>query len=178
MRKIERQTIYTYYNKLINTMFKNLLSGNQYIFTRKQPNNANIETFCATFQDIVNSTLRVTNVYDQSMNLQCCMRTMPIEWIISICPLDNQQSIWYPSEEICRSGKQCKHQIVKTQRKIAKKTKSKNTYYNTAMLDRNIYVYASIEGINPNWDEKIRIEREKSWLNSSCCGNKIYVKLT
>lgn len=71
-------------------MFKHLVSGNEYIFTRKKTNTANIETFRATFQDIVNSTLRVTNVYDQSMNLLCCMRTMPIEWIIRICPLDNQ----------------------------------------------------------------------------------------
>lgn len=71
-------------------MFTNLVSGNEYIFTRKKTNTANIETFRATFKDIVNSTLRVTNAYDQSMNLQCCMRTMPIEWIISICPLDNQ----------------------------------------------------------------------------------------
>jgi len=71
-------------------MFNNLISGNQYIFTRKRLNEDDTETFYATFYDIISTTtLRVTDVYDQSMNLQCDMRTLPVEWIVSIDPFDN-----------------------------------------------------------------------------------------
>jgi hypothetical protein len=70
-------------------MINNLISGKQYIFTRKRPNEDNTETFYATFYDIISATLRVTDVYDQSMNLQCDMRTLPVEWIVSIDPFDN-----------------------------------------------------------------------------------------
>lgn len=70
-------------------MFNNLISGNQYIFTRKRLNEDNTETFYATFCDIIGTTLRVTDVYDQSMNLQCDMRTLPVEWIVGIDPFDN-----------------------------------------------------------------------------------------
>lgn len=73
----------------MSSMINNLISGNQYIFTRKRPNEDNTEIFYATFYDIISTTLRVTDIYDQSMNLQCDMRTLPVEWIVSIDPFDS-----------------------------------------------------------------------------------------
>lgn len=73
----------------MSKMFNNLISGSQYVFTRKRQNEDNTEIFYATFHDIIGTTFRVTDVYDQNMNLQCGMRTMPIEWIICIDPFDN-----------------------------------------------------------------------------------------
>lgn len=73
----------------MSRMFNNLISGKQYIFTRKRHNEDESETFYATFCDIIGTTFRVTDVYDQSMNLQCDLRTMPVEWIIHIDPFEN-----------------------------------------------------------------------------------------
>jgi uncharacterized membrane protein YwaF len=51
----------------INTMFKHIISGNNYIFTRKQPNNANIETFRATFQDYITCYQCIRSEYEFTM---------------------------------------------------------------------------------------------------------------
>ena len=71
-----------------------------------------------------------------------------------LCPLDKhkEDKIWYPDEEICRVY--TNPQFIKTQKKIAKKAKDKNTFYTYDMLNRNIRVTSAIKGIDPDKDFK------------------------
>ena len=76
-----------------------------------------------------------------------------------LCPLDEKHlkgDIWYPEEEICRLKKI--PDWIKQQKKIAKKTKEKDTYYNYEMLNRNCRVGNGMTGLNPDKSEEPQLE--------------------
>jgi len=76
----------------------------------------------------------------------------------SLCPLDPEYlkiEIWYPDEEICRL--KTVPNWVKIQKKIAKKTKDKNTYYTYEMLNRNCKVGTGMTGLNPDKPEELQL---------------------
>jgi len=77
----------------------------------------------------------------------------------SLCPLDPEHSkvgTWYPDEEICRL--KTVPNWVKIQKKIAKKTKDKNTYYTYEMLNRSCKVGTGMTGLNPEKPEEPQLE--------------------
>jgi len=79
-----------------------------------------------------------------------------------LCPLDVKHlkvGIWYPDEDICRL--KTSPNWKKIQKKIAKKTKDKNTYYTYEMLNRNCRVGRGMVGLNPDKPEKSQLE---DWL--------------
>ena len=81
----------------------------------------------------------------------------------SLCPLDPEYlevEIWYPDEEICRL--KTVPNWVKIQKKIAKKTKDKNTYYTYEMLNRNCKVGTGMTGLNPDKPEELQLI---AWYN-------------
>jgi hypothetical protein len=58
---------------------------------------------------------------------------------------------WFPDEEICRARKHTGGlKWVENQKKIAKKSKRVDLYFNRTMLDRDIIVRAGIEGLDPD----------------------------
>ena len=71
-----------------------------------------------------------------------------------LCPLDGDGLAvghWFPDEEICRARKHTRGlKWVETQKKIAKKAKRVDLFFNRIMLDRDIIVRAGIEGLNPD----------------------------
>ena len=79
-----------------------------------------------------------------------------------ICPLEdkikNLNYIWYPDEEICPKHK---NQFIKTQKKIKKKARDLDKYFNLEMLNRNFIVGAGIVGLNPYEEEGPQLKR---WL--------------
>lgn len=80
----------------------------------------------------------------------------------SLCPLDPEHlkvEIWYPDEEICKL--RTVPNWVRIQRKIAKKTKDKNTYYTYEMLNRNCRIGRGMVGLNPDKSEEPQL---KDWL--------------
>ena len=81
----------------------------------------------------------------------------------SLCPIDPEHlkvRIWYSDEEICRL--KSVPNWVKIQKKIAKKTKDKNTYYNYEMLNRNCKVGTGMTGLNPDRPKELQLI---AWLN-------------
>ena len=78
-----------------------------------------------------------------------------------MCPMDEklQNRVWYPSEEICRNREYLNLQLIKTQKKIAKKTRNKDGYYTFEMLNRNIRVTAAIKGLDPNKEDEVEKKR-------------------
>ena len=82
----------------------------------------------------------------------------------SLCPLDPEHLkavIWYPDEEICQL--KSVPNWVKSQKKIAKKTKDKNTYYTYEMLNRNCRVGRGMTGLNPDEPQELQLI---AWHNS------------
>lgn len=87
-----------------------------------------------------------------------------------LCPLDIESlenGMWFSTEEICKFQEVNKIQFVKTQRKIAKRTKNKNPdnvgFFTYKMLNRNIRVYSSIKGLNPDSQEETQFQRIERW---------------
>jgi len=79
-----------------------------------------------------------------------------------LCPLNAKHLIidaWYPDEEICRL--KTATNWIRIQKKIAKKTKDKNTYYTYKMLNRNCKVGTGMTGLNPDKPEKPQLT---AWL--------------
>ena len=79
-----------------------------------------------------------------------------------LCPSDAKHlkiEAWYPDEEICRL--KTVPNWIKIQKKIAKKTKDKNTYYTYEMLNRNCKVGSGMTGLNPDKPEKPQLT---AWL--------------
>ena len=70
-----------------------------------------------------------------------------------------KSGIWYPEEEICRLKKIT--DWIKQQKKIAKKTKEKDTYYTYEMLNRNCKVGNGMTGLNPDKPKESQLE---DWL--------------
>ena len=75
----------------------------------------------------------------------------------ALCPLNEKyiKATWYPDEEICRL--KSVPNWVKIQKKIAKKTKDKNTYYTYEMLNRNCKVGTGMTGLNPDKPEELQL---------------------
>ena len=79
-----------------------------------------------------------------------------------LCPLmeESLKGIWYPDEEICK--KVPWNQMQKTQHKIQKRARDRDTYYTYEMLNRNIVVKAGITGISP--DSNTQRQQRIDWL--------------
>jgi len=81
-----------------------------------------------------------------------------------LCPLDSsslENGIWYPDEEICLSRKHSGLLWVKNQKKITKKAKTQDKYFNLKMLDRPFVIRQGIEGLDPDQPEHLQLTR---WL--------------
>ena len=80
----------------------------------------------------------------------------------SLCPLDPEHlkiECWYPDEGICRLKNV--PNWVKIQKKISKRTKDNNKYYNYKMLNQNCKICRGILGLNPDKPEESQLE---DWL--------------
>jgi len=74
-----------------------------------------------------------------------------------LCPLDPSSldnALWYPDETICRRRGLPDTKWIKTQRKIAKKAKDCDTFYQFSDLVSIQRVSAGIKGHNPNYKVK------------------------
>lgn len=83
-----------------------------------------------------------------------------------LCPEDKaslKNCCWFADEEICRNPDYSKFQFIKTQKKIAKKSKDNNTYYTYEMLNRNFRVTTAIIGLNPDNDREYELNK---WFKS------------
>ena len=84
-----------------------------------------------------------------------------------LCPMDeNDFNIlaWYADEEICPLREFCKTTLVKTQTKIARKTRDFNTYYTHRMLQHSFRIGKAIYGIDSETEiDDIDAEVEK-WI--------------
>jgi len=83
-----------------------------------------------------------------------------------LCPEDKaslQNCCWFADEEICRNSEYSKLQFIKTQKKIAKKSKDTYTYYTYDMLNRNFRVTTAIIGLNPDNDREYELNK---WFKS------------
>lgn len=90
-------------------------------------------------------------------------RRLP-EFLTVLCPLDPNldTQMWYPDEPICaRQGMLVEHPWLKTQRKIAKRTRRQDRYYTDKMVQRNCIVGRGMVGLDPERDEEPQLER---WL--------------
>ena len=78
-----------------------------------------------------------------------------------LCLLDPKLAscCWFPDEEICK--KNHPPQWVKTQKKVQKRAKDKEKYFNFEMLNRNCIIKKGIVGLDPNLPEEGQL---KSWL--------------
>ena len=66
-----------------------------------------------------------------------------------------KNTYWLPDEEICNKlGR-----ITKNQRKIAKRTKSFNTYYTIEMLKHDCKISKGIKGIDPDKPLPLQIKK-------------------
>jgi len=80
-----------------------------------------------------------------------------------LCPLDEKGSlpgVWYPDEEICKKTPAPKW--VRRQRKIAKKTGNKDTYFTYEMLSRDCKIAKGIVGLDPDKDDQMQ---SMKWLS-------------
>lgn len=87
---------------------------------------------------------------EQCKHFECCSAPL--------CPLDEKHlktGIWYPDEDICRLKKIT--DWIKQQKKIAKKSKDKDTYYTYEMLNRNCKVGNGMTGLNPDIAEESQL---------------------
>lgn len=84
----------------------------------------------------------------------------------NMCPLDPYLSdrIWYPDEEICRrQGIIEQYPWIRTQKKIANRTKRMDRYFNIQMLERNCIIGKGMVGLDPDRSEEVQLE---SWLRN------------
>jgi hypothetical protein len=83
----------------------------------------------------------------------------------SICPLsseeENKNYIFYPDEEVC--NKNYPPLWVKNQKKIAQRSKDKDTYYTIEMLKRKCIIKNGIMGLDPDQAEEPQL---KKWLKT------------
>jgi len=100
--------------------------------------------------------------------LKPCLRAQKCS--APICPLDIESlenGRWFPIEEICKFQEVNKVQFVKTQRKIARKTKNRDPndvgFFTYKMLNRNIRIYGSIKGLNPDNPKETELQRIEKW---------------
>lgn len=72
--------------------------------------------------------------------------------IAQLCPLDTSvgEKVWYPDEPICQTTSIKKPDWVKTQRKIAKRAISRNTFYAIKALKKIHRVGRGITGVSPD----------------------------
>lgn len=87
---------------------------------------------------------------DQCRHFDSCSASL-----CSLYPEHLKIGIWYPDEEICRL--KSVPNWVKIQKKIAKKTKDKNTYYTYEMLNSNCKVGTGMTGLNPDRSEELQL---------------------
>lgn len=80
----------------------------------------------------------------------------------TICPLNFPEKYsWFPDEEICRNRDYFNLDWIKNQKKIAKKAKDLDKYFNFQMLNRNCRIVKGIIGLDSEKDEAPQL---KKWL--------------
>jgi len=81
----------------------------------------------------------------------------------SLCPLNNlkDESAWYPDEEVCKNSAYSKLRFIQNQKKIAKRAKDPDKYFNFRMLNQNCRITKGIIGLDPEKDEGPQL---KKWL--------------
>lgn len=73
-----------------------------------------------------------------------------------LCPMDENSlecSIWYPGEEICQLQAYCHETWIRNQKKIARKARNKDFYFNLEMLSQNCIITVATEGLDPDSSE-------------------------
>lgn len=77
-----------------------------------------------------------------------------------LCPLDEniEEARFFPVEEICT---QYNYAWIRTQRKIAKKTKDATKYFTLKMFKRNCQIKTGIKGLDPDREESPQL---KIWM--------------
>lgn len=81
-----------------------------------------------------------------------------------ICPVDQIGAIWYPFEETCTAHAFSSLPWVKQQRKIARKARNVDFFFNYEMLCQNCVITCATEGLDP---DKTEINDERAlelWL--------------
>lgn len=85
-----------------------------------------------------------------------------------LCPADQGSlngSQWYCDEEICTAHAFSGLPWLKQQRKIARKVRNKDFYFNYEMLNRNCVITVATEGLDPDKDIVDTDSLVKRWLN-------------
>ncbi len=90
------------------------------------------------------------------------------------CPLAmNEQAVWLPGDEICRSSDFSSTLIIQNQRKIRKKSGDPWRYFTYKMLDREFVIGKKTDGIDADIPEamatregaaKLYMEIEEQWF--------------
>jgi len=79
-----------------------------------------------------------------------------------VCPLNFPERFdWFPSDEICKNKNYSNLDWIKNQKKIAKKAKDPDKYFNFRMLNQNCRITKGIIGLDPEKDEDLQL---KKWL--------------
>jgi len=80
-----------------------------------------------------------------------------------ICPLEDhpEKYIWFPDDEICKNSAYSKLRFIQNQKKIVKKTRDPDKYFNFRMLNQNCRITKGIVGLDPEKDEGTQL---KKWL--------------
>lgn len=97
---------------------------------------------------------------DRKSQVEGCPRF--IKCSAPLCPLDEglDTQMWYPDEPICaREGMSVEYPWLKTQKKIAKRTRREDLYYTGKMVQRNCIVASGMVGLDPDRDEKPQLDR-------------------
>lgn len=89
------------------------------------------------------------------------------ECSVPICPLDEVSmscATWYPTESYCNSRDYSNLSWVKRQRKISKKVRNKDFYFNYEMLCRDCRITVATEGLDPNRTDISEAQQLNRWF--------------
>ena len=69
-----------------------------------------------------------------------------------ICPMDElkDRCAWFPGEQICKSKDFQDTDLIEKQQTISKKTKDKDKYFTTEMIEKLNFVKNGIVGVDPD----------------------------
>ena len=84
-----------------------------------------------------------------------------------ICPMDEGskgEGIWYCDEEFCRSQAFSDLLWIRNQRKISKKCRDTDGFFNLKMLSQNCQIKGGIKGIDPDREDVTEEEQTERWL--------------
>jgi len=84
-----------------------------------------------------------------------------------LCPMDKgslSNGIWYPMESYCTYRAYSNLLWVRRQRKISKKVRNQDFYFNYEMLCRNCRITAATEGLDADRTKITEAQQLKRWL--------------